>query len=333
MDCQTLIPDQRKRGVPARAAFTLVELLVVIAIIGILVALLLPAVQQAREAARRMQCSNNLKQIGLALHNYHTNHGTLPYGSDYTTGNSYTWAMAILPFVEQQNHYDLFDQTKPLVDAANKVACETPQKVYLCPSDPQSRSPILQKRGDSPDLNGGTTNPSNSAMLSYTGSMGPTHPDNCPLCPDTVPSATNWCCQGCNFGSYGGGCGMSDGTFAGMFGRWHTSVSFDDVRDGLTNTIMAGETLPGHYVWNGAFCPNFPVSGMSVPINTMEQDDGQHSGSLQLWAITSGYKSLHSGGALFVIGDGSVHFLSESIDHKLYAELGTRSGGEVVTLP
>ena len=324
----------RMRVIGRHGGFTLVELLVVIAIIGILVSLLLPAVQQAREAARRMQCSNNLKQIGLALHNYHTAHGALPYGSNYTKGNSYTWAMAILPFVEQQNHYDLFDQTKPLVDPANKIAVETPLDVYACPSDPQSRRPILQKRGDSPDLNGGSTNPSNSAMLSYTGSMGPTHPDSCPMCPDTTPSSTNWCCQGCNFGSFGAGCGVSDGTFAGMFGRWHTSVTFDDVRDGLTNTIMVGETLPAHYVWNGAFCPNFPVSGMTVPINTMEKDDGQHGGhSLILWAICSGFKSLHPGGAMFVMGDGSVHFLSESIDHELYANLGTRNGREVAQLP
>jgi prepilin-type N-terminal cleavage/methylation domain-containing protein/prepilin-type processing-associated H-X9-DG protein len=329
-----MMKDSDEPAAAQRAAFTLVELLVVIAIIGILVAMLLPAVQAAREAARRMECSNNLKQIGLALHNYSTAHNVLPYGSDYTKGNRTTWAMFILPQLEQQNHYDKFDQTKALVDPVNKIACEIAVKAYQCPTDPQSRNPILKKRGDSPDLNGGSTNPSNSAMLSYTASMGPTHPDNCPLCPDKTPSPTNWCCQGCNFGSYGAGCSVSDGTFSGMFGRWPKSISLDDVKDGLTNTIMVGETLPGHYVWNGAFCPNFPVSGMSVPINTMEQDGGVHGGhGLMLWAIASGYKSLHPGGANFCLGDGSVHFFSETIDHQLYANLGTRTGREVVTLP
>ena len=185
-----------------RTGFTLVELLVVIAIIGVLVALLLPAVQSAREAARRMQCKNNLKQVGLALHSYHTAHGVLPFGSDYANGNRSTWAMFILPYIERQAHYDLFDHSLPLVHADNTPACETIVPTYLCPSDSQSRNPLLQKRGDSPDLNGASTNPSNSAMLSYPASMGPTHPDNCPLCPDSTPAADNWCCQGCNFGSF-----------------------------------------------------------------------------------------------------------------------------------
>ena len=327
------VPGPHKAPRP-RSAFTLVELLVVIAIIGILIALLLPAVQAAREAARRMQCSNNLKQIGLGLHNYESTHKVLPYGSDYPYLNRTTWAMFILPYIEQQTHYDLFDFNVPLVHANNAQAVTTPVATYLCPSDPQSSDPILEKRGDSPDLNGGHTNPSNSAMLSYPGSMGPTHPDNCPLCPDATPSPTNWCCQGCNFGSFGGGCGVQNGTFSGMFGRWPKSVAFRDVLDGLSNTIMAGETLPAHYVWNGAFCPNFPVSGMTIPINTMEQDGGVHGGhTLIFWAICSGFKSRHPGGANFVFGDGNVRFISESIDHKLYAHLGTRDGGEPVQVP
>jgi prepilin-type N-terminal cleavage/methylation domain-containing protein len=315
-----------------RTAFTLVELLVVIAIIAILVGLLLPAVQSAREAARRMQCSNQLRQVGLALLNYENQARVLPYGSDYQ-GRTGTWAAFILPQLEQQPHFDAFDFTVPMGHTNNLTAVTTPVAAYRCPSDPQSSQPILAKRGDSPALNGGNTNPSDCAMLSYPASMGPTHPDNCPLCPDPTPSATNWCCQGCNFGSFGAGCGVGNGTFSGMFGRWPRSISVAEVRDGMSNTIMAGETLPAHYVWNGAFNPNFPVSGMTVPINTMESDDGQHSGSLQKWAVCSGFKSFHTGGAMFVLGDGSVHFLSESIDHKLYANLGTRSGGEVAQLP
>ena len=93
----------------ARRAFTLVELLVVIAIIGILVALLLPAVQAAREAARRTSCTNNIRQLGLALVNYHDAHKTLPFGSGYLNARTGTWVSAILPYMEEQSLYDRFD--------------------------------------------------------------------------------------------------------------------------------------------------------------------------------------------------------------------------------
>lgn len=312
-----------------RSGFTLVELLVVIAIIAMLVTLLLPAVQAAREAARRASCLNNLRQVGLGLINYESAQGTLPFGSDYPASRK-TWAALILPFVEAQPHYDRFDFTKPMRDRANELARTTPVAMYMCASDPLSANkPILEQRGDSP-----IHNPTNSAMLSYPGSMGPTHPDNCPFCPDNKPSADNWCCQGCNFGTYGAGCQMKDGSFVGMFGRFEKAIRFRQVVDGLSKTVMAGETLPAHYVWNGAFVPNFPVSSMSVPINTMERDDLKHGGhTLILWAITSGFKSYHPGGANFVMGDGSVHFLEESIDHQAYAALGTRAGSETITAP
>ena len=321
------------RHLRQRRAFTLIELLVVIAIIAILAAIQFPVFAKAREKARATSCASNLKQIGVALHNYADTYKALPYGSDYGNGNKHTWSAMLLPFIERQAHYDQFDFNVPLVHANNTLAVTTPVATYICPSDPQANNPVLKNRGDSPGLNGGTTNPTNCAMLSYTACMGPTHPDNCPFCPSATPSQTNWCCQGCNFGSFGGGCGVANGTFAGMFGRWPSSIRLAAVTDGLSNTIMAGETLPAHYVWNGAFCPNFPVSGMSIPINTMEKDNGVHGGSLILWAITSGYKSLHPGGAGFVLGDASVRFLSASIDHQLYAALGTRGGGEAVKVP
>ncbi len=126
---------------------------------------------------------------------------------------------------------------------------------------------------------------------------------------------------------------MKDGSFVGMFGRFEKTIKLRQVTDGLSKTVMAGETIPSHYVWNGAFCPNFPVSGMTVPINTMEQDNQKHGGhTLILWAITSGFKSYHPGGANFVMGDGSVHFFSEGIDHQTYAALGTREGNEAASI-
>jgi prepilin-type N-terminal cleavage/methylation domain-containing protein len=301
--------------------FTLVELLVVIAIIAMLVTMLLPAVQSAREAARRAQCINNIRQVGLGLLQFESVNDALPYGSDYANAGA-TWAAFILPFIERQDHFDMFSLDLPMRHAANRPAVVVPVPIYMCPSDSQTNNPILERRGDSPGFN-----PARSAMLSYTGSMGPTHPDNCPFCPDRIPSVDNWCCQGCNFGSFGGGCKMKDGSFAGMFGRWARQIKFKEVTDGLSKTVMVGETLPGHYIWNGAFVPNFPVSGMTIPINTMETDDGKHGGhSLILWAITSGFKSEHPAGANLCMGDGSVQFVSDSIDHQVYANMGTRAG-------
>ncbi len=126
----------------ARRGFTLVELLVVIAIIGILVALLLPAVQSAREAARRTQCTNHLKQLGLGLHNYHVSHNKLPWGNAYPGGimAALSWSTMILPYIEEQGHYELFDFSKDMSHANNAIALTIPVQTFTCPSDPRSRT-------------------------------------------------------------------------------------------------------------------------------------------------------------------------------------------------
>jgi len=298
------------------SAFTLVELLVVIAIIGILIALLLPAVQAAREAARRMECSNKLKQIGIALHNYHTARGCLPFASAYNTGQAGTWAAFILPYLELQTLYDQFDFNLNMRDPKNKVAVTTPVSAYICPSDPAAGDPILPNRCD--------FNPTPSMALWYPVCMGPTKPDRCDFCSQPNPS---YCCQGENYGTgkpYGG---------AGMFGRYPTKFAFRDVKDGLTGTIMAGETLPSHSIHNVAFGANFPMCGTTIPLNTMEGKNAVQDHAGQPHYRVQGFKSLHPGGANFLLGDGSVRFFGEFIDYRLYNELGTREGGEVVKVP
>jgi prepilin-type N-terminal cleavage/methylation domain-containing protein len=306
-------------------AFTLVELLVVIAIIGILIALLLPAVQAAREAARRSTCTNHLKQIGVALHNYHDSRGTLPYGSSYPFGNTgATWAMFIMPLVERDALYKQYNFSLPLHNSYYQTILRTPVDVFICPSDPQAVNPVLTNRGDP-----GSPNPSESAGLWYPACMGPTHPDQCVFCSNATPSQTNYCCQGCNFGTYGGGCGTQDGNSVGMFGRYPKPFGFKTVTDGLSNTFMAGETLPGHYMWNGIYMPNFPVAGTTIPLNTMIKDNGVHTD----WWRDSGYKSMHPGGANMMMGDASVRFIAQTINYRLWNELGTREGGEPATVP
>ncbi|NLF10019.1 MAG: DUF1559 domain-containing protein [Pirellulaceae bacterium] len=328
-----------------KTAFTLVELLVVITIIGILIALLLPAVQAAREAARRLQCNNNLKQIALALHNYHETNQTLPFGSSYSTAatrtDAGTWASFILPYIEQQGVFDLLDFNYPMGDARNAAAAAIEIQTFACPSDPQSSEPILENRRWSPGTSEsgyrGTWNPTNAMGLWYPGCTGPTCPDFCLFSADNTASPNNPTCQGCNWGTESGGFCIADGlkgeaAFAGMFGRAKVGIPFSRVSDGLSNTLMIGETLPGHCRYNCMYCNNFPVATTHVPLNlmdSMEEDPTMANGYIR----SGGFKSLHPGGVGFALGDGSVRFINETVDYVLINQLGTRAGGEVVKVP
>jgi prepilin-type N-terminal cleavage/methylation domain-containing protein/prepilin-type processing-associated H-X9-DG protein len=318
--------------------FTLIELLVVIAIIGILVALLMPAVQAAREAGRRMQCSNNLKQIGLALHNYHSAHNTLPYGSGDCGQPTNTsmwggiWTTMILSFLEEQSLHDQID-FKIHVKALPISVVTTLISTYACPSDSNGGDAILDNRYAS-------DNPPRAMGLWYTGSMGPTSTGPpfsvaCnAACPDPDSHPGNFCCQGWNFGTNGGGTihNYPVGSHVGMFGRFHNAVRFAHVQDGLSKTIMVGETLPRQCAFISAFAVNFNVSTTTIPLNTFD-DDTLLGDTNSYWWRTSGFKSRHSGGANLAMGDGSVHFLADEIDYRLYNALGTRAGHEMLELP
>jgi prepilin-type N-terminal cleavage/methylation domain-containing protein/prepilin-type processing-associated H-X9-DG protein len=302
-----------------RPGFTLVELLVVIAIIGILIALLLPAVQAAREAARRSQCVNNLKQVGLALFNYESSYRRLPYGTNgCCTPPGTNWVTAIFPFMEQQNLFNRIDFNRGFKHANNADEVKQIIPGLICPSDPDASRPIMTRYA--------SQSASPAMGLWYPVSMGPTQMDQCPFCPDRTPSDNNYCCQGNNFGTNAGN-GYPAGSFAGMFGRTARSHRLADISDGLTTTIMGGETLPGHCQFMGVYSHNFPLSGTMIPINIMESAAGTN------WFRTCGYKSLHPTGANFLMGDGSVHFFSSGIDYRLYNNLGTRSGKETCAIP
>ena len=344
-----------------RNGFTLVELLVVIAIIGVLVALLLPAVQAAREAARRAQCVNNLKQIGIAFQNYHGARNELPYATTYSAGGTgeitgYAWPALIFPYIEQQNlKSQLDDIRKRHLDRPNGSArpfwnnspfasqldplLNQVITSFVCPSDPIAGDPMLNERANSGS--GFTPRPWNPTRVQgmwYLVSIGPTNPDGCDFCPGQGNGDNVWCCRDCSWGSSGAGawpfCTDAQakvGEASGMFARAKTAYRFKQVSDGLSNTVMAGETIPTHNAFNGVYNLNFIGASHSIPINIMESDNG-FPANLD-WSRTSGFKSHHASGSHFVMGDASVQFLNENIDQFLWASIGTRAGDDISTLP
>ena len=305
-----------------RRAFTLVELLVVIAIIGILVALLLPAVQSAREAARRMQCANNLKQMALAVHNYQTAmQGQMPissgYGAEGTSPSAQRsgkgWIVCILPYLEQQALYDIFAEHGFKGDIGSgggikNVNCRGAMKTNLpmlkCPSDPSSKQTITtQNQWEGIEV--ATTNYKGVLGDGKMGNSSSIHPSPTPDCHNT---------NGC----------------AGLFYRnnYQDNITIDSIKDGTTNTFMIGEDVPSQNQHSAAFYCNGDYSSCHAPLNFM-YNPAQPSN----WPNTISFRSLHPGGAHFALCDGSVRYLSDNINYDLYRGLSTKSRGEIVTLP
>jgi prepilin-type N-terminal cleavage/methylation domain-containing protein/prepilin-type processing-associated H-X9-DG protein len=300
--------------------FTLIELLVVIAVIGILIALLLPAVQTARESARGVQCRNNLKQIGTALHGYLDVHGVFPIGiNPWASGprpspqrNGKGWIVGILPYLEEAA---LFEQFIPgfegdffsgggLKNAACRQAMKTQLHVLHCPSD----SSVLSNSTTQWQWEGIEV-----ALTSYKGVIGDTrmggsasvHQGTEPDCHNTV---------GCN----------------GIFYRtnYQEPVRLIDVRDGTANTLMVGEDVPSANYHSTAYYCNGDYSSCHAPLNYFPDPPTP----LEWWNVMS-FRSLHPSGAHFCMADGSVHFFSESIDYMLYRHLSTKARGEIVKVP
>ena len=343
-------------------AFTLVEMLVVIAIIGLLIALLMPAVQSVRESARRVKCGNNMKQLALALQTYHSINSALPRSicnrnlsnSAVTANNGFgawslgrpdTWNAEIFPQIELQSLYDRFDFAKKVGDtttSASKAVSNLDLSLtvlpgHACPSDPYSADPIFENRCY---LASGT---SRGHGQWYAGSMGPTFVrTGCPLCPTNAawgtspsPSRTNPCCNG-NLGSSSDPAHLGkDGYIPGFFANNPVMITFDDCPDGLSNTVLLGETLPYESGHNGVYMNNFMTVMLSTPINTFAfpseiVPDGLHDppgvGSASDHRV-NGIKSRHAGGAMVAMADGSVQFLSETMSFPVLWALGSRKLG------
>ena len=312
----------RDGSMKQKTAFTLVELLIVIAIIGILISMLLPAVNGVREAGRRMTCANNLKQLGLAMHAYHEAHGHLPYSVAYDSNGAYPdykrgqtakgFTIDLLPHLEQQALRDAFEPGldgnysagEGLMKAEVRDAMKTPIAVLQCPSDgygPKIRTDQWQWI----DIEVFVTNYKGVMGDNRMGGAASVHQGSDPDCHRTPH---------CN----------------GLFWRFDYLVtpSFAHILDGQSNTFMLGETRPKYFPCSAAYFSNGTHASAYAPIN-YEPEPFLASDWWNWW----GFSSEHPGGAHFVMADGSVHFVGETIDYTLYGQLSTRAGGEAVQLP
>lgn len=320
MDSLSTKPASRR--LPWRPAFTLVELLVVIAIIGILVALLLPAVQAAREAARRSTCVNRLRQLGLAVLNYHDAFQVLPISINaWNNGptptperNGKGWILGSLPYLEEQALYDQFKPgfngdmfsgqgiASPIVRDAMKQSLT----VLQCPSDASVTDEGLKfEMWQWKDIE--------VALTSYKGVLGDTrvggsssiHDGREPDCHMTV---------GCN----------------GLFYRtnYQEPIALKHIIDGTSSTFMVGEDVVRHNYHSAAYYSNGDWCSCGPPLNFKPEPPIPDQ-----WWNVMGFRSEHPGGAHFCLADGSIHFVGDGIDYALYRALSTRAGDEIAKLP
>lgn len=298
-----------RRPSACRSAFTLIELLVVIAIIGVLVALLLPAVQQAREAARRTTCTNNLKQIGLALHNYHDAHRLFPPSStsqiDFgvwspnpTSFHVHSWASLILPMLDQAALYNQVNYNVSALDPLNYAPAAQKIVSYRCPSF----------TGQDFSLTPAYVNLSPKYAIRNYASLGSTTVGNLWQTPDGV-----------------------------IYARSNTRIA--DVSDGTTNTIFIVETRePSSAVWIDGGTAAL-ASRRYLETNPPSYAGPENSINYQPYYVANGQgvdaqfgpSSQHTQGVMHLLGDGSVRFISQNINSTIYDALTTRAGGEPTT--
>ncbi len=312
--------------------FTLVELLVVIAIIGILIALLLPAVQSAREAARRMQCSNNLKQIGLGTHNYHDTFKALPMDVLYKAPNlnRNTWAMAILPYAEQKPLWDQFGDGLWRWTVATDIAtAKTEVSMYLCPSDPYGGT---CQKGDNPGGFGRFVDywwSNEYAATGYKAVLG----SNWQGGPYRRIATSGRFASNPNGVDFGNGLFPRNDEFGGRTNAGIDVTKLRDITDGTSNTLAFGEALVYWQISPGWVSESGVSATCAIPLNLWKLHTQDRQTFISNWLISYGFSSQHPGGANFCLADGSVRFISETMDHEIYCAAASLSSGEVASLP
>ncbi len=334
---------KQHRSRRSTAGYTLLEILVICSILGILWAQLMPTLGSLRENARRQSCGNNLKQLGVAFHNYHQAYRCLPHNGlliwTRQSNNGYTWQNAskgsvlvkLLPFMEQNPLYNQlnFELAGTTEDQQFEFQKSRTGKLirseiipsFLCPS-----------ANLNPYLDG--TNPARDPAIScYATSIGN----------QLMPSRQRWCADypGNIFGTgrspYANDARSSQ--LSGVFARGHWGARFRDVTDGTSQVIMVGEILPhkSYYqrhgwmsingVWTATVAPiNYPTLGLGERGYPGPPGCEHHKN----WQTSNGFRSRHPGGAQFVFADGSVHLISESIGYLTYQRLGDRRDGEPI---
>jgi prepilin-type N-terminal cleavage/methylation domain-containing protein/prepilin-type processing-associated H-X9-DG protein len=335
--------SQKLRG------FTLIELLVVISIIAVLIALLLPAVQSAREAARRAQCINNLKQLGLAAHNYHDIGGRFPttmylhpvFGpKSGIAWNNSSFLVQMLPQLEQGPLYNAVNFSMMMgtfvgggwrwnamygAGDPNMTVRITVLNAFICPSDD---SPNIDK--DNPDDLSGL----DAAGTSYVGNMG----DNCLACGGGLNDRLGQVilCNDlnlpCRFPQLGHARMTDEQTDngspagSGIFWAWGANVGLNMVSDGTSNTLMIGEQIRKVTQWNAWVGANASIGSTAVPLNYKLPVPNVGD-----WTHQYSFRSNHPGGANFAMADGSVKYLKSTVNFNVYQALSTRAQGEILS--
>jgi prepilin-type N-terminal cleavage/methylation domain-containing protein/prepilin-type processing-associated H-X9-DG protein len=306
---------------PKRTAFTLIELLVVIAIIAILIGLLLPAVQKVREAAARMRCQNNLKQIGLGQFSYESANRKFPPGNRFSgsgtpANNRPGGLIDVLPYLEQQNLFDAIDMNAApdgqVFAGTTTRIITTPLAVFRCPSDPTPQQ---------------TTN--GNGKSNYVASSGSSAQINNTAC----------ACTSANFNSYALGVYDPAADSNGVYNRRGYQCKLGEVTDGLSNTILFGESRPdcsnhNNNGWGGSNSGQGLASTIyPINYNSCDANNADPCKKPCNWSTELGFKSKHTNGANFLFGDGAVRFVSENIDHTNYQLLGAKADGKTAILP